>query len=226
MHIEILVEDSSGAKLLSFLVPKIIGEYNSPHTWNIHKYKGIGRVPKGLTPASDPQKRMLLDQLPKILRGYGNTPGIDAVMVVLDSDNRNCASFLAELQGLAKTNQAPAHTIFRLAIEEIEAWYLGDREALQRAFPRLKAQALKKYKQDSICGTWELLADAVYPGGSSKIKKEGWPLSGQLKHDWAEKIGPLLSVEANKSPSFNKLCQGLRRLTGQSPALSSSEQAF
>lgn len=224
MHIEILVEDSSGAKLLSILVPKIIGEHSHPHTWNIHQYKGIGRVPKGLTPKSDPQKRILLDQLPKILNGYGKTPGIDAVVVVLDSDNRDCASFLAELKNVAKVHHAPSNIMFRLAIEEIEAWYLGDPKALQRAFPRIKQPSLKKYKQDGICGTWELLADAVYPGGSAKIKKEGWPLSGQIKHEWAERIGPLLSVDGNKSPSFNKLCQGLRGLVGQLAA--SSEHAM
>lgn len=221
MHIEILVEDSSGAKLLSILVPKIIGEHSHPHTWNIHQYKGIGRVPTGLTPTSDPQKRILLDQLPRILSGYGKTAYIDAVIVVLDSDKRDCASFLTELKNLARVHQAPPSTIFRLAIEEMEAWYLGDQKALQRAFPRLKMQSLKKYKQDSVCGTWELLADAVYPGGSSKIKKEGWPLSGQLKHEWAEKIGPLLSLDGNKSPSFNKLCEGLRGLVGHASVSSS-----
>ena len=106
MHIEILVEDSSGAKLLSILVPKIIGEHSHPHTWNIHQYKGIGRVPTGLTPTSDPQKRILTDQLPRILSGYGKTAYIDAVIVVLDSDKRDCAS-LTELKNLARVHQAP-----------------------------------------------------------------------------------------------------------------------
>lgn len=34
--------------------------------------------------STDPAKRMLLDQLPWLLRGYGKTPGIDAVIAVLD----------------------------------------------------------------------------------------------------------------------------------------------
>lgn len=102
MHIEILVEDSSGERLLDCLLPQILGPQGMPHTWRLHVYKGIGRIPPGLTTSSDPAKRILLNQLPKILRGYGRTPGIDAVVIVLDSDRRNCAAFLGELKALAE----------------------------------------------------------------------------------------------------------------------------
>ncbi len=51
---------------------------------------------------------------------------------------------------------------------------------------------MKNYVQDSVCETWELLADAVHTGGSSAIKKAGWPLPGQVKHEWAKKIAPLM----------------------------------
>jgi hypothetical protein len=34
MHIEILVEDSSGQKLLEAVLPKLLGEYGEPHTWS------------------------------------------------------------------------------------------------------------------------------------------------------------------------------------------------
>jgi hypothetical protein len=37
-------------------------------------------------------------------------------------------------------------------------------------------------------------------------------LPGQIKCEWAEKIGPLLEPERNVSPSFGKLRDGLRRL--------------
>lgn len=52
-------------------------------------------------------------------------------------------------------------------------------------------------------------------GGSKKVKKTGWPLPGQLKHEWAEKIGPLMDIEGNASPSFRKLRDVLRRLIGE-----------
>jgi len=212
MHIEVLVEDSSGERLLAQLLPKILGEQGAPHTWRLKPYKGIGRIPQGLTAKADPAKRILLDQLPRLLRGYGKTPGIDAVVVVLDTDRRDCKAFLQELKSLAESCNPAPRTMFRLAIEEIEAWYLGDRAALLKAFPRAKREVLDHYVQDNPCGTWELLADAVHAGGAAAIKKAGWPLPGQLKHEWAEKIGPHMTLNQNASPSFCKFRDGLSRL--------------
>lgn len=211
MHIEILVEDSSGKALLESLVPKVIGAWGQPHTWKIHAYKGVGRIPRGLTTKGDPAKRILLEQLPSLLQGYGKTPGIDAVVVVLDSDRRNCVDLLAELNRVLDKCRPAPNALFSLAIEEVEAWYFGDRVALLTAYPTAKGRVLDGYTQDSVCGTWEMLADAVYAGGAMAIKRKGWPLSGQIKHEWAEKIGPLLDVERNASPSFCKFRDGLRR---------------
>ena len=45
MHFEILVEDQSGKKALDILIPKLIG---LEHTFKVHSYKGIGRIPKNL----------------------------------------------------------------------------------------------------------------------------------------------------------------------------------
>jgi hypothetical protein len=212
MHIEVLVEDSSGEKLLKCLLPQLLGPFGEPHTWRLHSYKGIGRIPKNLGNKADPTKRILLDQLPKLLRGYGKTPGIDAVVVVLDTDRRDCKAFLKELKGLARACIPVPTTLFRLAIEEMEAWYLGDRAALLEAYPRAKAVVLNGYVQDSTCDTWEALADAVYAGGSAAIKKKGWPLPGQVKHEWAERIGPRMVLDRNVSPSFCKFRDGLRSL--------------
>lgn len=212
MHIEVLVEDSSGAALIDTLLPLVIGAQGEGHTWRIHSYKGIGRIPKGLTAKSDPAKRALLNQLPRLLSAYGKTPGYDAVVVVVDSDSRNCKDFLAELNAVLNQCDPAPSTLFRLAIEEMEAWLLGDRKALLTAYPKVKKDVLARYAQDSVCGTWELLADATHPGGYTAIQKAGWPLPGQIKHEWVEKISPHMDVETNTSPSFGKFRDGLRRL--------------
>ncbi|WP_238947816.1 DUF4276 family protein [Caldimonas brevitalea] len=201
--------------MIETLLPAVIGAQGEPHTWRVHDYKGIGRIPQGLSKMEAPLKKTLLDRLPAILRAHGKTHGIDAVVVVLDSDRRNCQQFLGELQTLLNQCDPAPRTLFRLAIEEMEAWYLGDREALLAAYPRAKRDVLARYQQDSVCGTWELLADAVYPGGQAAIRKAGWPLPGQIKHEWAEKIGPRMSVEVNASPSFHKFREGLRRLIAE-----------
>jgi len=214
MHFEILIEDCSGRRLLEYVVPKIIGPQGGPHTWRLHAYRGMGRIPAHLSPTSDPSKRILLDQLPRLLRGYVRTPGIGAVVVVLDADDRDCADFLAELTSLAASCDASHLTLFRLAIEEVEAWYLGDRPALMRAYPRTKVRVLDNYIQDSVCGTWELLAEATHSGGLQTIRQAGGPLAGQVKHEWAERMGPMLDPSTNVSPSFGKFCDGIRRLAG------------
>ncbi|MDY7573134.1 hypothetical protein [Actimicrobium sp. CCI2.3] len=212
MHIEILSEDSSGKKLLEALMPQLLGVQGEPHTWRINAYKGIGRVPAGLTAKGDAANRILLDQLPRLLRGYAMTPGYEAIVVVMDADDQIPKVMLDKLNALALKCNAAEITRFCLAIEETESWYLGDREALLKAYPRAKKDVLVRYVQDSICGTWELLADAVYPGGAAAVKKEGWPLPGQIKHEWAEKMGPLMVVERNVSPSFGNVCAQLRHL--------------
>ena len=211
MHIEILTEDSSGKALLEHLLPKLIGSPNEPHYWRIIAFPGIGQIPKGMH-NGDPAKRTLLNKLPAILRSYARTKEIDAVVVVLDADNRDCASFLAELRELAASNGAAELTLFRLAIEEIEAWYFGDREALRAAYPKARLRPLNRYRQDSVCGTWEILADVIHPGGSDAIGRASWPLPGQIKHEWVNRIGPLMNPDANLSPSFGKLRDAFRRL--------------
>ena len=216
MHIEILVEDSSGEKLLAQLLPRILGGQGAPHTWRLKAYKGVGRIPPGLSAKADPAKRILLDQLPRLLRGFGNTPGIDAVVVVLDADRRDCKAFLHELTVVAKSCKPAPTTLFRLAIEEMEAWYLGDHAALHKVYPRAKREVLDRYVQDSVCQTWEMLADAVLAGGAAAIKKAGWTRAGELKHEWAEKLGAVMNVDQNVSPSFCKFRDGLMRLVASS----------
>lgn len=175
MHFEILVEDASGKIALGFILEKILGPSGQDHTYKIFSYKGIGRIPKNLRGTADPRKRILLDRLPSLLRGYGkslrNFPS--AVVVVVDLDDKDCLIFKQEMLDILNAcNPAPT-TLFRIAIEEGEAWMLGDPDAVRAAYPRAKDQVLNAYVQDSICGTWEKLADAVYPGGIAKTQAVG-----------------------------------------------------
>ncbi len=43
--------------------------------------------------------------------------------------------------------------VFCIAVKEMEAWLLGDREAIQKAYPMQRRQYIKKYRQDEICDT-------------------------------------------------------------------------
>lgn len=206
MHFEILVEDLSGSKALKILVPKIIG---SGHSYNIFSYKGLGRIPPNLESGKDASKRILLNQLPRILAGYGKTfQGYGsayavAVIVVCDLDRRDKEDFLKELNTVLLNCNPQPNTRFCLAIEEMEAWYLGDFNALKKAYPQLKTSILKTYINDSICDTWELLADIVCAGGRAPLINGGFHIAGLEKSNWAINISPHMDVENNNSPSFN-----------------------
>jgi hypothetical protein len=218
MHFEILVEDQSGKKMLDEIVLRIIG---GVHTFRVLPYKGIGKIPKGMKPGSDAEKRILLDQLPRLLRGHGKTfAGYGqnyraAVVVVCDLDRKCLHDFRQELLGVLNACHPRPETRFCLAIEEGEAWFLGDRDAILAAYPGAKASVLDGYVQDSICGTWEVLADAVHPGGSAVLIAAGWQAAGAAKSTWATAISPNMNVEDNDSPSFQYFRGKMRELTGQ-----------
>ena len=216
MHLEVLVEDQSGSRLLEALLPKILGQQGCPHTWRVKAYRGVGHIPKGLKTIQDPAQRHLLDQLPRLLAGYGRVYPEDsndaAVVVVVDSDRNDCRELLDSLARVLDSCPQKPKTLFRLAIEECEAWLLGDRDALSTAYPNARVATLSKYVQDSVCGTWEVLADVVYPGGSAALKRKPYYEAGRAKSEWAERIGPCMDVSANRSPSFGKLRDGLLRL--------------
>ncbi len=212
MHIEVLVEDSSGAALMAHLMPKLLGDAAHEHTWRIHDYKGIGRIPRNMTRQSDAAKKTLLDNLPRLLEGYGRTPGYDAVLVLVDTDDRHVSDFRRDLSDVLTQCQHAPRTVFGLATEEIEAWYFGDRTALLRAYPRADKKILNKYQQDAVCGTWEMLADALVKGGSAAIKKQGFHNAGGFKHECAQRIGPLMDVTRNQSPSLARTRQGVAEL--------------
>ena len=187
MHFEILVEDQSGKKALDILIPRIIGDN---HTFNVHSYKGVGRIPKNLGAKGDASKRILLDRLPKLLRGYGATfvnypqeyPA--AVILVCDLDNKCLKIFRQELFNILNTCDPKPETRFCIAIEEGEAWFLGDIPAIKAAYPKAKDAVLNAYTNDSICGTWECLAE------------------GTEKSQWAKKISLHLDILVCLSPSF------------------------
>ena len=215
MHVEILVEDLSGKKALDVLVPKII---SGQDTFRVHSYKWLGRIPQHMKDATDPSKRILLTNLPKLLKGYGRTfqgyhPSYKAAVVLIcDLDERNLQDFLEELRVILNACHPKPEARFCIAIEEGEAWFLGDLPAVKSAYPQADDQVLISYVNDSICGTWEKLADAVYPGGAKALSLKGWQAVGAEKARWADDISPRMDIESNKSPSFCSFRDGIRSL--------------
>ena len=142
------------------------------------------------------------------------TPTIKpAVVIVCDLDDKCLRTFRQALLAILNRCNPRPETRFCIAIEEGEAWLLGDIPAIRKAYPGVDVNLLNRYENDSICGTWEFLADAVYVGGSSALRNKGWQAVGKEKSAWSRRIAAQMDVNENESPSFRYFQEKLRKLT-------------
>ena len=200
MHIESLLEEPSAEAALSLLLPKILEGV----TFALHPHQG---------------KRDLLANLPDRLRAYRKwLPGDWRIVVLVDNDRDNCKALKAKLEqaaadaGLTTKSAAMGKHRFqvvnRLAIEELEAWFFGDVEALACAYPRVPATLAKKKRYrdpDAIPGgTWEAL-EAV-------LRRSGYYPVGLPKVEVARNISAHMAPQRNRSRSFQVFREGVLSL--------------
>lgn len=197
MHIEFLVEEPSAEVALNNLVPLIVGR---EVTFKVHSYQG---------------KSDLLAKLPGRLQGYrGWLPEDWRIVVLLDADRADCRVLKGQLEGTAAQAGLVTRTVAgsprfqvlnRLAIEELEAWFLGDVEALRAAYPGVDRNLAAKEKfrdPDAIAGgTWEALEKVLQTAGYFK--------GGLGKVTAAREISRFMEPERNRSRSFQVFRQGL-----------------
>jgi len=214
LYFQVLIEDQSSAALIELLMEKITKDFDFV-TWNVKSFRGIGGFTKKNT-TKETKTGKLLNDLATYLSGFDKSlrhVKPSAVFVVLDNDKRDQAAFARQLKELAARRNITIDHVFCIAVEEVEAWLLGDREAVIKAYPRAKRAALDTYQQDSICRTWECLADVIYHGGRERIKK-GCPTyveRGKCKREWAVNIGRHMCPDANVSPSFRYFLNEIRK---------------
>ncbi len=212
MHIQFLIEDMSGEVLIRHVMGKLlIG--NGSVTYDCKAFKGIGGFKKNIA-ATNVKTNKLLNDLGIYLKGFEKSlQNIEAsIVIVLDNDQRNIDEFRDELHRRALWAMISIDHVFCIAVEEMEAWLLGDRTALFEAYPNARESAFREYEQDSICGTWEVLANVVYKGGLKKFKKDcpSYGEIGKYKSKWADEIGKYMNIDNNISPSFNYFLSQIR----------------
>jgi hypothetical protein len=180
------------------------------HAIVTHSHQGKGSLPKDPMAKSDPKRRGLLDQLPAKLRAFAESgdPQDSAVLVLIDADAENCIELKQQLLKMAEGLNPKPNVVFRIAVEETEAFYLGDLKALKLAYPEADMVKARKYAPDSICGTSELFGQIVHDGGLNKVT-------------WAEKMGQIMAVvpHQNRSPSFRAFHAGIAKLTAASTSV-------
>jgi hypothetical protein len=198
-HVEILVEEPSVETALRLIVPRIIGSVS----FEVYPHQC---------------KDDLLGKLPARLRGYSRwLPNDWRIVVVVDRDDDACDELKTHLEettqtaGLTTRNAAKGRTyqvVNRLAIEELEAWFFGDWEAVLTAYPRAAENIPRKegYRDpDGIRGgTWEALERI--------LKRAGYFKTGLRKIEAAGAIAQHLDPERNTSHSFRVFRDVLREM--------------
>ncbi len=215
MYFYFLIEDQSGEVLIRHIMEKYKREFPEL-IYETKSFRGIGGIPKNVM-ANKVKTNKLLTDLPQYLRGFDKSLQLvpDACLfIVLDNDANDTTQFRTALEEIACESLLTLDYVFCIAVEEIEAWLLGDKTALDAAYPDRHGRiisVLSQYRQDSICGTWEKLADIVIKGGYDKYRKTNpsFVQTGKHKKEWAEQIGAQMDIRRNASPSFNNMISAL-----------------
>lgn len=197
-HLEVLVEERSMQTLLKALIPQIVQDT----TFKVYSFDG---------------KHNLLRNLEARLRGYAKMfeSWTDAaVVVVVDEDRSDCKELKLKLEAAAKnaglgTLSHPrgghARVLNRIAVEELEAWFFGDPDAVIKAYPRVQRRAFSSRAlrhPDTIGGgTWEAL--------ERLLQKHNYHSGGLRKIQCAADIGVHMDIANNTSTSFNHFVRGL-----------------
>ncbi|MBQ6017364.1 MAG: hypothetical protein IKH82_07275 [Clostridiales bacterium] len=204
MLIEILSEDKSGAVVVERLAERIVENEGLDVEVNVHPHRGCGSLPKDMTAKPPKFASSLLDLLPSELRAYNKVyAGKDLILIIaMDSDDKDPQALRQEIYSVASKFAPDIRSVVGISTEEIEAWVLGDRNAILDAYPDCKKDILDSYEQDSVCGTWEILCKAISENADDLIEI-GYPAIGHYKALWTETISRYMLPQHNVSPSFN-----------------------
>jgi hypothetical protein len=196
-HVELLVEELSAEAALRILLPSVLGEELS---FEVYPYSC---------------KEELLARLPERLRGYARwLPPAWRIVVLVDRDDDDCVRLKQRLERMARdaglrtrsrAGGQPYAVVNRLAIEELEAWFFGDWEAVRAAYPRVPGTISERagYRDpDGIKGgTWEAFERV--------LQRAGYFQGGLRKIEAARTVAQQMVHERNRSVSFQALRRAL-----------------
>ena len=164
-------------------------------------------------------KRDLLQKLESRLRAYARwLPDECRIVVMVDRDNDDCHALKAQLEKAAgraglltrsRANARPWQLVNRVVIEELEAWYFGDWEAVRIAYPKVSSTIPNKapYRvPDAIAGgTWEAFERI--------LKRHGYFTTGLRKVEAARAIATHIDPARSRSHSFGLFARTIAEAT-------------
>lgn len=197
-HFEFLVEEPSMEAFLRALLPRLLPDED--RTFEVHPFHG---------------KTNLLGKLEARLRAYASwMPDDWRIVLVVDRDGDDCRELKRQLEdmalqaGLRSRNRVGAEQwqlVNRIAIEELEAWYFGDWEAVRAAYPRVPKSIPQRQgfrDPDAIAGgTWE--------ASERILQRYGYFRGGLAKLEAARAVGRHITAERSRSRSFQLFCKAL-----------------
>lgn len=182
---------------LRVLLPRLLP---ADRTFEVHAFQG---------------KTDLLGKLEDRLRGYATwLPEDWRVVVVVDRDDDDCRELKQRLEKLAhraglrsrtRAGAKPWQLVNRIAIEELEAWYFGDWDAVRATYPRVAPNVPQRQglrDPDAIAGgTWETFERIM--------QRHGYFKGGLAKIEAARTIGGHIEPARSLSGSFLAFHQAL-----------------
>lgn len=126
MRVEFLLEEESMKHVLEILLPKIL-----PPTYRLNENCFL-RPHNG--------KSDLRNSIPKKVKVFSAFREETKLVILHDQDSNDCTVLKKDLQKLCEEN-GDCPVLIRIPCRELEAWYLGDMEAVEQAYPRFKANS-------------------------------------------------------------------------------------
>jgi len=142
-------------------------------------------------------KQDLEKSIPRKLKAW-QTPV--KFVIVRDKDGADCVELKNRLLGLC-VQAGRGDSLIRIACHELEAWFLGDLAAVEKAFGLKK---LSTHQQKNKFKDPDKLANA-----SEELEKL---IKGYRKVSGAGKIASYMDIHQNYSRSFNCFISGVSRL--------------
>lgn len=187
-RIEFLVEEASMAELLRSILPRLL-----PAPWKLDVNYFI-RPHEG--------KSDLKRSIPNKVKAYSKCPYSTCFIVLQDQDSNDCKKLKKELVDLCEQNKSNnINYLVRIVCHELEAWYIGDVNAIHSVFPRFR---IDKYKNDRMFRSPDRCVNPKL-----RLKK----IVGEYSQiNVAREIGQYMDLNNNKSESFLQFMSGIQKI--------------